>query len=233
MTYEIRALNFHDKTEDVTIDRFPDYCPYCHRFLKPILLGSYLNSDDSYIRFLQLTFRCTNNDCRRVFIANYTYHSYYDKHNVNTLREILPYIPNEPEIPDSVKDISPAFCRIYIQAKAADEQGLSEICGMGYRKALEFLIKDFIINRADQLDISDTNNIAKQGLSACINNYIKDPDTIEAAKRTIWLGNDETHYYRQWENKDITDLKQLLEIPIALIDHRLKLEKYLADMKKK
>lgn len=44
-----------------------------------------------------------------------------------------------------IKDLSPNFVKIYHQAEQAENTGLSDICGLGYRKALEFLVKDYAI----------------------------------------------------------------------------------------
>lgn len=53
----------------------------------------------------------------------------------------------------------------------------------------------------------------------------------EIAKRAAWLGNDETHYVRKWETKDVKDLKNLIEISIHWIDMELLTEQYQNDMK--
>ena len=104
---------------------------------------------------------------------------------------------------------------------------LKEICGAGYRKSLEFLIRDFI--KQIPIDEEVTKNIT---LVQCINNYIKDEDIQDAAKLCTWLGNDETHYYRKWENKDLSDLKTLLNITINFIDNKLTLKQQKSTMQK-
>lgn len=47
---------------------------------------------------------------------------------------------------ENIKSISPRFIQIYQQSLYAEQLGLNEICLTGYRKALEFLIKDYLIN---------------------------------------------------------------------------------------
>jgi hypothetical protein len=42
---------------------------------------------------------------------------------------------------ESVKEISKSYCDIYEEAHKAEEFGLTQVCGVGYRKALEFLLK--------------------------------------------------------------------------------------------
>lgn len=34
----------------------------------------------------------------------------------------------------------------------------------------------------------------------------------------MWLGNDETHYVRRWEEKDLSDLKRLISMTVSWID---------------
>ena len=42
--------------------------------------------------------------------------------------------------------LTPKFVEIYHQAEKAEALGLTELCGIGYRKALEFLVKDYAIS---------------------------------------------------------------------------------------
>lgn len=51
----------------------------------------------------------------------------------------------EREFDAKLKKVSPQFVKVYNQALKAEEFSLDEIAGLGYRKALEFLIKDFAI----------------------------------------------------------------------------------------
>jgi hypothetical protein len=93
---------------------------------------------------------------------------------------------------------------------------LKLICGVGYRKALKFLIKDYLIKQRP----SDEEVIKAAPLGACIRNYVNDSHVKEVAKRAVWLGNDETHYLRVWVDKDVQDLKRL----IALVTHWIEAE---------
>ena len=103
---------------------------------------------------------------------------------------------------------------IYNQAFSAEQYNLTEICGVGYRKALEFLIKDYlIINNPDE-----TEKIQKKLLGSCISEYIDNTRLKSVAKRAVWLGNDETHYIRKWETKDLQDLKKLIELTLHWIE---------------
>ena len=230
--YEISAVDFNGTSHKVDIDVFrPDYCPSCHRHQTPNEIDSFLSGDGPTSQLLQRVYRCTNRDCGRLFLAYYkgvkqtgfgTTRSYF-------YRSVLPGRPLPPDIPDNVANVSPTFADVYKQAAAAEHYGLSEVCGVGYRKCLEFLVKDFLIFKAGELGV-DAESIKKANLGQCIENYIDDPKTKAVAKRATWLGNDETHYVRKWEGKDLTDLKNLLHLTINSIDNDLLAAEYLADM---
>jgi hypothetical protein len=50
------------------------------------------------------------------------------------------------------------------------------------------------------------------------------------AERATWLGNDETHYVRKWEDKDINDLKILIKVTLHWIEMELLTEQYKTEM---
>jgi hypothetical protein len=110
----------------------------------------------------------------------------------------------------SITELSPNFVEIYNQAFIAEQQNLSQICGVGYRKALEFLVKDFCI----KYNPDDEENIKVAKLAYCIETYVGSEKIEQVAKRAVWLGNDETHYVRTWVNKDLSDLKSLIDLTI-------------------
>ena len=61
--------------------------------------------------------------------------------------------------------------------------------GIGYRKALEFLVKDYLI----QIQEEDSETIKRLELGKCINKMSDEKIQI-LAKGATWLGNDETLY---------------------------------------
>src|SRR5690606_2347047 len=77
----------------------------------------------------------------------------------------------------------------------------------GYRKALEFLIKDYAISlHPDKVD-----EIKKLQLVPVINKFLTGDQLPVVSVRAAWLGNDETHYERRWAGKELKDLKNLIE----------------------
>lgn len=140
-------------------------------------------------------------------------------------------IYNKPKylsVSDEIIAISPSFHQIYKQAEIADSVGLDQISGLGYRKSLEYLIKDFCIH----YNKDKSESIKKAMLAQVISNYIGDTNIKDCAERAAWLGNDETHYEKRWLDKDINDLKKLIcltmkwmEIFISTCDYRKSMPK--------
>ena len=226
----IKAFTASGVEVSVAIDvKNIDYCPICHKGVEPINLNNYLIGSKSNI--LQRIYRCPRNQCGRVFLANYS----QSRNNTYYFSNLEPREHEEPLLPELLKENYPDFCEIYNQAMVADEINLKEIAGIGLRKSLEFLIKGFIIknlksdnnieNKTETID-----KVKKLFLGACIKEYIDDSIIKRRAERAVWLGNDETHFFRKWPEKDLTDLKKLLEITISSIQTHLLDEKYQKEM---
>lgn len=100
------------------------------------------------------------------------------------------------------------------------------ICGPGYRKSLEFLVKDYVIkSHQDKVE-----EIKRLPLGRCISDYVADEKVKQVAARAVWLGNDETHYLRKWEGKDLTDLKILINLTVHWIEMDELTQQALKDM---
>jgi hypothetical protein len=52
----------------------------------------------------------------------------------------------------------------------------------------------------------------------------------QMARRAAWLGNDETHYSRKWEDKDLHDLKKVLELTMDWISMEELTKSVIAEM---
>ncbi|WP_421910379.1 hypothetical protein [Marinobacter sp.] len=212
-------------------DRAPDHCPLCHHGIQAIKVGSNLisRSDRQTGHTLQVLYRCPRDECQRAFIASYTQNRERLGHYPTgdyLLRNTAPFRPTEPDTPKELKELSPSYHEILEQSTAAEGFRLNQIAGCGFRKALEFLIKDYAIHKHPD----DADAIKRKMLGACINEYVNDANVKVCASRAAWIGNDETHYIRKWGEKDINDLKTLLRLTSAWILNELLTEKYLREM---
>ena len=168
--------------------------------------------------------------CSALFTALYRVIYDHDKETGRLLGQ-APLLYLKPEIfPETVGKISPTFVEAYNQALRAEENGLNEICGAGYRRALEFLVKDFLISHLFSAQPDRHDEVRHFLLGKCVRDFLPDGPIKEAALRAAWLGNDETHYYRKWTGRDLTDLKVLISLATSWIDLTVKLDEYMLAM---
>lgn len=188
----------------------PGKCPMCHVSIEPTKITCKYVEENNCIFLIWFC-----NHCNRPFIASYKNPSYsIDK---PTSPELFPKFYTEYEFEQCIKDLSATFCEIYNQSLKAEMLELSQIAGMGYRKALEFLIKDYCIYR----NPDDKSKIQSALLSQVITEYVDSSKIKNLAKASAWIGNDETHYIRKFEDKDINDLKKFISATVAFITYEL------------
>lgn len=188
----------------------PDRCPRCHKYIVPekIIAHNYVN--DKNMKRACALFKCPA--CKNCFLTEYVMGEYID--SISIIGS-YPDIYEEEKFDDGVKKISPKFCQIYNEAKRAESDGLSEICGVGYRKSLEFLVKDFAISN----NPGKEELVAKCSLGDCINSYIDDGSIKMLAKKASWLGNDETHFLRKYGDIDtISKIKTFIKAIVRYIE---------------
>lgn len=211
-----------------TYNRYPDTCPFCHHSIKPIFLSSFIGVSNNALpsgTISSVILQCPRNICKKIFIAEYTY---LTTSNEFRFIEIIPTIPREIKFSNEITTISPDFISIYNQSYTSEQYGLNHVSGPGYRKSLEFLIKDYAIRKTE--DEIKKNEIPGKFLGNVINEYIDDKRIKAMAKRAAWLGNDETHFFRKWEGKDIDELKTLIELTVKWIEMVELSDKYVAEM---
>lgn len=223
MELDISAQSLDGKNAPIRLQEIPDTCPICHCNIHPKNIGCQLLAPRALV---QAIFRCTSQKCEELFIATYKIRRDSTPHP-STLVSVAPRNPEKIEFSETVKDVSPSFVDIYNQAIAAEAGRLTEMVGIGLRKALEFLIKDFVIQQKP----SEEDSVKKAFLGKCIEDHIDDTNVKQCAKRAAWLGNDETHYVRKWEDKDVSDLKLLIQLTVNWIDNVLLTQKYIDGMK--
>lgn len=211
--YEVRYNGF---CHYVNVNE-PNKCPICKHALKPTILNKDLIDNNKGIPSLYVTYLC--NHCYKPFICQFNdLQKHYDFSHTHLYdSSILVSIePNHFEritFESYINNISPSFSEIYNQALEAEHYKLDEIAGIGYRKALEFLIKDFLINH-EKLDAS---KVKSTSLGCCIDTMINNPQLKITSSRATWLGNDQTHYEQKYTDKDIDDLKRLIELSVHWI----------------
>jgi len=161
-----------------------------------------------------------------VFLGTYTFSGSSEGRKLYHLRAVSPVAAKTTTFPEVIQSVSPTFTEIFGQAEHADAAELDQLVGIGLRKALEFLVKDFAVSEHPD----NEQDIRAMMLGSCIEQYINDTNVKECAKRAAWLGNDETHYTRKWKSKDVSDLKLLVRLTVNWIENSLLTKKYISEM---
>lgn len=219
--YKKFELNGHQ----FKVSGVPETCPHCNKIVGMNLVSIIDGGESRALQFYLLCFQCPA--CNELTIGRH----YRVGAEFSPIPDGKPtFYPIQQFIPFPfsalVNDLSSNFCTLYNQAAKAEHYGCGDISGAGYRKALEFLVKDFAIRSYPE----QSETIKKMPLANVIDNYLDNRKIKEIAKRAVWLGNDETHYERKWADKDIEDLKKLISITVNFIDSDLEANAYTIDM---
>lgn len=194
---------------------YPTKCPICHHYGDIAFVNSFQTKEG-----VQIIYQCPYQECRSYFIG------FYGAPTNKSLLKLLPTKPDITQFPDAITEISPMFISIFTEAETARQLGLDQIAGAGLRKAFEFLIKDYAKvlapDKSPKIEAAYSGNVVKE--------YIDDKRIQAVAERTLWLGNDETHYLRKWEKHDLNDLLNLIKITVSWIDIERTSQKYMDEM---
>lgn len=186
-------------------------CPYCNIGTDaPGCESKVFSVDGGFI--YSSSYKCTS--CDKTFFV-----SYFREKDSDLFKPFSVY-PNfqDKVFSDEITKISPRFVKLYNQAYKAEYDNNFELAGCGYRNALEVLIKDYVINVLNE----KREDVAKKKLCKMIESYLNDVDMSNCADVVRILGNDNTHYERDYENIDFSVLKQYMNIFIQMIDVNIK-----------
>jgi len=210
----------------------PDRCPICHQGITPTSIGSnkIRYEDDGDIYELEVMYRCPRHECSHAFVGRYRQQSLrgHKPDEDYQLFDLVPKTIEKIEKSPEINSVSQDYVKIFIQSFAAEKLGLDIIAGGGYRKALEHLIKDYLIQQKPH----EKASIERKSLGNCIRVDVEDAKVKLCAERAVWLGNDQVHFKRKWDTKDIEDLKVLLRLTEAWIETSILTKHYEEDMVK-
>lgn len=217
-TVIISPMNPESQAHEIMLE-LPNKCPHCGTAINQMPVSSHFIPAQNVPSILTVgsIFFCPH--CEKFFFADIIVpdsfravdgevYSIYPASNVST------------HFSENIKALSPKFVEIYHQAEVAESNNLNEICGSGYRKALEFLVKDFIISQ----DPDHAADVKKKMLSDCISNYINNPRIKSLSQASAWIGNDETHYVRKHEDYGLKELKAFIMAMVSYIDSELSVQ---------
>lgn len=222
---------------DIVIDD-PNICPHCHVTNIPQHRWNCESWDTDNIPVFLSVWQCANVKCKKLFVAIHK-----GKNNIFLFDRFLNGLPKGPNWPKPIRElrsgqsteeaeedkIASKFIRTYLQSLEAETSGLDELAGMGYRKAIEYLVKDWAIQNNEA---SEKDKIEDLWLGSVIENYY-DGELKDILKRATWLGNDQAHYKKLFEEYDIDVLKDLIDLIMVELDRAYKKAHYINTIKNK
>lgn len=185
-----------------------EYCPHCSCQYQAEYFESTIIREESKIKCLEVAFQCRY--CEHLFIARYKRQK-DRKHKLILLGPVTTSVHFHED--NVLQLISPNFIKIYNESLIAYRSGLNNICGAGFRKAIEYLVKDYLIYNK----ISSNEKIIKLTLSQAIDK-IDLPKIKNLFRLSTWIGNDFVHYHSKLDNYSIDELINFIETVIHEIN---------------
>ena len=223
LSERIPFFNIKDKMRREYTVEIPPGCPVCDvaSHLLNNNIYSFMVEKSDFSANLYSCYVCPN--CLNAFMTHYTtdYVNDDDEESVYPITGYSPSPYNKIYIQENIKDFSPRYCTVMTQAALAEQNSLNEICGIGYRKALEIIIKDY--SKKHFPDCAD--KIEKCHLAECIKKYVEDEKIKKLAESAKWLGNNETHYLKEDSAFDLEDMKNYIYGVEAIISAELQCDK--------
>ncbi|WP_024480232.1 DUF4145 domain-containing protein [Cellulophaga baltica] len=210
----------------------PNICPHCHVANEPRELFKWFDSKENK---LISTWLCNFNKCGRIFVI-----SHKEDSSSYIIERALNGLPKGPIWPEPILNLKDGktlgseqeedskFIKTYLQSLEAESNGHDEIAGMGYRKAIEYLVKDWAI----QSNPTEKNKILSLWLSGIIKEFFTG-DLKDILERATWLGNDQTHYNKLFEEYNISHLKELIDLIMVELDREFKKRHYIENIEKR
>lgn len=191
-----------------------EICPYCNKAIFPEIKVLNFSNNYNHVSCIVSCPACSNEFLikfkRDAANANYVYYYY----------EALPFPEPQINLPADFQELFPEFYKIYTEAAQAESYNLLEICGMGYRKALEALVKQYAI----ELFPDEAQTIQKEMLMPTIQRFAS-PKIVTLATAATWLGNDHAHLVTKHPDYDLNALKSFINVLCQYIQSEKEIEK--------
>lgn len=163
----------------------PSLCPWCQVSFNPVITPRHHYSENNEtVWMLQLHCSYCSKDSVSVVVGK----------SDSLLKQRMLYPePQGTSFDELLVSLSPRFVELYRSAERAEQRGDLDLAGMGYRAALEVLLKDY----AESSTEDSKAKIGKKNLGQAISDYFGDnPLGMIPADEVRLTANDFVHWAR-------------------------------------
>lgn len=190
----------------------PMTCPHCGYGTDGVFRDHHIfHYEPGY--FVVLCFRCTH--CQKNFFAEYETPNTTSPLNLRFVHLFPDTDIAQP--PELLSKLSPRFADLHNQAKTAESKSLIDIAAVGFRAALEVLVKEFAITELNE----PAADVESKSLAAVIGMYLQQADLVKTADVVRILGNDYAHFKKSYPQHDFELLVRYYDIFLNLINTKL------------
>ena len=202
-----KTFSMNDSSYNFSLQK-PMLCPICGAFQDGTIISKAMHSGPDDTQIGTVGYKCSH--CAKPYVVLYKidwksktgdFGGFYPPASIDYENETL-------------ESMSPRFISTYNQALRAESRGDIELASIGYRQALECLVKDYAINELR----AEREQVVKKSLCDAISEYLGEKDLVSTADVIRILGNDYAHYERKYPELDFALLKRYMEIFIKLVE---------------
>lgn len=190
----------------------PMLCPHCNAYEDGKLLDKHCWSYVDNCSMGVVVYRCTH--CDKPYLVTYKIDPNAKR---TTFVQFFPAYRAEEYKNERLENLSPRFIDSYNQSLRAEAIKDFELAAIGYRHAVECLIKDYAIIELKK----DHEEVVGKKLINAIGEYLGEKELVATADVIRILGNDYAHYERKYPQHDFELLKSYMQIFIGLIETKL------------
>lgn len=205
----------------------PNKCPHCQMGTDPKPVKGFVNTVN-YIRYAFVAFKCPL--CENVFFAKYVlgpktfieeehFKGPVELPGLYYMEEVIGGHGIEEPFSEEITKVSGKFVSIFHEADFALQNGKNYVAGVGFRLAFEFLIKDYLSSKGE--------DVSKSTLRNCIDKLDDEIYDKRLFVCTTWLGNDFAHYLSQHPEFDVHDLRYFILSCVEKVDRHIKNESFI------
>lgn len=203
----------NENDSDFNIQR-PLFCPICGKEQVPEIIDRKLFLQNRNRRYGAICYRCSS--CNEYYVVTYDINR---KDRFCSGYTFCPQPSFDKYTDNDLEALSPRYVEASQQALNAESRGDIELAAIGYRFALECLVKDYAIKELKQ----PVDEVKGKALYNSLWDYLSEQkELLKSSDVVRILGNDYAHYDRKYPQYDFSVLKQYFEVFTTLLRIKFK-----------